>query len=56
MINILTGQLLQDGGNSQLLGKDSHSLNSTDLEKSGIVSDKSGFYEKLSLEKTYYYT
>ena len=51
MINILTGQLLQDGGNSQLLGKDSHSINSTDLEKIGIVSDKSGFYEKLSLEK-----
>lgn len=51
MINILTGQLLQDGGDSQLLGKDSHSLNSTDLEKIGIVSDKSGFYEKLSLEK-----
>jgi ABC-2 type transport system ATP-binding protein len=51
MINILTGQLLQDSGNSQLLGKDSHSLNSTDLEKIGIVSDKSGFYEKLSLEK-----
>ena len=51
MINILTGQLLEDSGNSQLLGKDSHSLNSTDLEKFGIVSDKSGFYEKLSLEK-----
>lgn len=51
MINILTGQLVQDGGNSQLLGKDSYSLNSTDLEKIGIVSDKSGSYEKLSLEK-----
>ena len=51
MINILTGQLLQDSGNSQLLGKDSYSLNSTDLEKIGIVSDKSGFYVKLSLEK-----
>lgn len=51
MINILTGQLFEDSGNSQLLGKDSHSLNSTDLEKIGIVSDKSGFYEKLSLEK-----
>lgn len=51
MINILTGQLVQDGGNSQLLGKDSYSLNTTDLEKIGIVSDKSGFYEKLSLEK-----
>lgn len=51
MINILTGQLLQDGGNTQLLGKDSQDLHPTDLEKIGIVSDQSGFYEKLSLEK-----
>ena len=51
MINILTGQLLQDAGNTQLLGKNSHTLTPTDLEKVGIVSDKSGFYEKLSLEK-----
>ena len=51
MINILTGQLLQDVGNTQLLGKNSHTLTPTDLEKVGIVSDKSGFYEKLSLEK-----
>ena len=51
MINILTGQLLPDSGNTQLLGKDSQDLNPTDLEKIGIVSDQSGFYEKLSLEK-----
>lgn len=51
MINILTGQLLPDSGNTQLLGKDSKDLHPTDLEKIGIVSDQSGFYEKLSLEK-----
>lgn len=51
MINILTGQLLADSGKTQLLGKDSQDLHPTDLEKIGIVSDQSGFYEKLSLEK-----
>lgn len=51
MINILTGQLLPGSGNTQLLGKDSQDLHPTDLEKIGIVSDQSGFYEKLSLEK-----
>ena len=51
MINILTGQLLPDSGITQLLGTDSQDLHPTDLEKIGIVSDQSGFYEKLSLEK-----
>ena len=51
MINILTGQLLPDSGITQLLRKDSQNLHPTDLEKIGIVSDQSGFYEKLSLEK-----
>ena len=51
MINILTGQLRPDSGKTQLLGKDSQDLHPTDLEKIGIVSDQSGFYEKLSLEK-----
>ena len=51
MITILTGQLLPDSGITQLLGKDSQDLHPTDLEKIGIVSDQSGFYEKLSLEK-----
>ncbi|MGT2866276.1 ABC transporter ATP-binding protein [Streptococcus fryi] len=51
MINILTGQMLADSGNGELLGKDSSTLAPTDLENIGIVSDKSGFYEKLTLEK-----
>ncbi|MGQ7660816.1 ABC transporter ATP-binding protein [Streptococcus suis] len=51
MINILTGQMQADSGSGKLLGKDSSSLISSDLEEVGIVSDKSGFYEKLSLEK-----
>ncbi|HEL2576574.1 ABC transporter ATP-binding protein [Streptococcus suis] len=51
MINILTGQMQADSGRGKLLGKDSSSLIASDLEEVGIVSDKSGFYEKLSLEK-----
>lgn len=51
MINILTGQLEPNRGRGKLLGKESSKLSSADLEKIGIVSDKSGFYEKLSLEK-----
>lgn len=51
MINILTGQLQADSGGGKLLEKDSSNLASSDLEEIGIVSDKSGFYEKLSLEK-----
>lgn len=51
MINILTGQMDADQGRGKLLGKDSTDLSSSDLEEIGIVSDQSGFYEKLSLEK-----
>lgn len=51
MINILTGQLLQDAGDAQLFGKGSQHLSPKDLEQVGIVSDKSGFYEKFTLEK-----
>lgn len=51
MINILTGQIQADSGGGKLLEKDSSNLASSDLEEIGIVSDKSGFYEKLSLEK-----
>lgn len=51
MMNILTGQMRSNKGHGELLGKDSFSLTSSDLEEIGIVSDKSGFYEKLSLEK-----
>ena len=51
MINVLTGQLAADQGKTVLLGKNSQDLNSNDLEQIGIVSDGSGFYEKMSLYK-----
>ena len=51
MINVLTGQLAADQGKTILLGKNSQDLTSNDLEQIGIVSDGSGFYEKISLYK-----
>ncbi len=51
MINVLTGQLAADQGETVLLGKSSRNLTSNDLEQIGIVSDSSGFYEKMSLYK-----
>ena len=51
MIKILTGQLNADNGQTELLGKVSEKLTPADLELIGLVSDTSGFYEKLSLYK-----
>ena len=51
MINVLTGQLAADQGKTVLLGKNSQDLTLNDLEQIGIVSDGSGFYEKMSLYK-----
>ena len=51
MIKILTGQLNADSGQTELLGKVSEKLTPADLEQIGLVSDTSGFYEKLSLYK-----
>ncbi|OFN95425.1 MULTISPECIES: ABC transporter ATP-binding protein [Streptococcus] len=51
MINVLTGQLAADQGKTILLGKNSQDLTSNDLEQIGIVSDGSGFYEKMNLYK-----
>ena len=51
MIKILTGQLNADKGQTELLGKVSEKLTPADLEQIGLVSDTSGFYEKLSLYK-----
>ena len=51
MINVLTGQLAADQGKTVLLGKNSQDLTSNDLEQIGIVSDGSGFYEKMRLYK-----
>ena len=51
MIKILTGQLNADSGQTELLGKVSEKLTPADLEQIRLVSDTSGFYEKLSLYK-----
>ena len=51
MIKIITGQLSSDYGETYLLNKESSLLSPEDFERIGIVSDTSGFFEKMSLEK-----
>ncbi len=48
-INILTGQLTPDQGRSSILGKSSTNLNEEDLTNIGLITENSGYYEKLSL-------
>jgi len=48
-INILTGQLKADAGTAHVLSKTVEDLKVEVLEQIGIVSDTSGFYEKMSL-------
>ena len=48
-INILTGQLKPDQGQSSILGKSSTNLNEEDLANIGLITENSGYYEKLSL-------
>ena len=50
-IKILTGQLSSDKGAIAVLGKTPTQLKRDDYEKIGIVSDTSGFYEKMTLYK-----
>lgn len=50
-INILTGQLAADSGSAQVLAAPVNQLSPEILEQIGIVSDSSGFYEKMSLYK-----
>ena len=50
-INILTGQLSADAGTAQVLSAPVEDLKVEVLEQIGIVSDGSGFYEKMSLYK-----
>lgn len=50
-IKILTGQLSSDKGAIAVLGKTPAQLKRDDYEKIGIVSDTSGFYEKMTLYK-----
>ena len=48
-INILTGRLTPDQGQSSILGKSSTNLNEKDLANIGLITENSGYYEKLSL-------
>ena len=48
-INILTGQLTPDQGQSSILGKSSTNLNEKDLANIGLITENSGYYEMLSL-------
>lgn len=48
-INILTGQLVADDGDVEILDQDSRKLSSQELSQIGLVSDTSGFFEKMSL-------
>lgn len=48
-IKIVTGQLKQTSGTATILGMDSRKINKEIYQRIGIVSDNSGFYEKLSV-------
>lgn len=48
-IKIVTGQLKQTAGAASILGSDSRKINQSIYQRIGIVSDNSGFYEKLSV-------
>lgn len=48
-INILTGQLVADDGDVEILDQDYRKLSSQELSQIGLVSDTSGFFEKMSL-------
>jgi len=48
-INILTGQLSPSQGETYILGKPSLQLKEDDLSKIGLITENSGFYEKLTL-------
>jgi len=47
-IKLLTGQLRQDMGTAEILGRDSTTLNHESYRQIGIVSDNSGLYENLN--------
>lgn len=51
LIKILTGQLAPDNGLTKILGKASHQLEPEDFEQLGLLSDESGFFEKMTLEQ-----
>lgn len=48
LINIMTGQLKQTGGECHVLGKDSAHMTGEDYQKLGIMMDSFGLYERMS--------
>lgn len=49
LINILTGQLLQDGGTAELLGRDTRRLGAKERRQIGSMMDNLGLYDRLSI-------
>lgn len=48
-INILTGQITPDAGEAEILDKSVSDITNSDLEQIGLLTEKSGYYEKLTL-------
>ncbi len=48
-INILTGQIQPNSGDAFIFGKNTQKLSSNQLGDIGLVSDTSGYYEKMTL-------
>lgn len=49
LVKILTGQIKQDGGYAELLGKDTRELSASEHGKIGIMMDNFGLYDRLSV-------
>ena len=49
LIKILTGQLLQDDGTAELLGRDTRKLSAKERRQIGAMMDNLGLYERLSI-------
>ncbi|MCH5280325.1 MAG: ABC transporter ATP-binding protein [Lachnospiraceae bacterium] len=49
LIKILTGQLRQDSGSAELLGKDTRNLTASEHGQIGAMMDNYGLYERLSV-------
>lgn len=49
LIKILTGQLLQDSGTAELLGRDTRKLSSKERRQIGAMMDNLGLYDRLSI-------
>lgn len=49
LVKLLTGQLKQDGGYAELLGKDTRELSAAEHGQVGIMMDNFGLYDRLSV-------